>query len=131
MSSPELVWAGDNQGPRLLLSFCYTILNVWLLLLTQDGCTSSAIMFNLSQEEGGVKRRRAYALPLNTFLGSHILHLCSHLIDLINLVTYPYLAARKDLGKAEFISAKIYGYFHWKRNGDQVLQNHFFSIHTD
>lgn len=113
-ATPSSVYGFSPAGPR------------WLHKL-QPSCS------HLSQEEGGMKRRRAYAFPLNTLLGSHTLHLCSHLIDLINLVTYPYLAARKGLGKTDFISAKNCGYFHWKRNGDQVLQNysHFFCTYTD
>ena len=69
----------------------------------------------------GMRRRRTSALPLNTCLPSHTLLLCSHPIDL-NLVTHPYLPARKDLGKVDCISAKNSGRFHWRRNGEQILR---------
>lgn len=60
---------------------------------------------SMSQERGEMRRREIYAFLLNTLLGSHALHLCSHPVDL-NLVTQPYLAARKHVGKGDFISSK-------------------------
>lgn len=85
---------------------------------------------HLSQEKGGMRRRRAYVLPLNTLWGSHTLCPCSHSLDLINLVTHPELVVRKDLGKVDFMSAKNRGYFHWKRNREQMWKDHSYLFCT-
>lgn len=64
-----------------------------------------AIMSTSKPGERRDEGKEACTLLLNTLLGSHTLHFCSHPIDL-NLVAHPYLAARKDLGKVGFMSAK-------------------------
>lgn len=126
MSSPGLVWGScDHQGLRLLLSFYSTVLSSRTLTCWSK-MAAQALAFTSTFEPGErrAEEKKGLCLPLNTLLGSHALHFCSHPVDL-NLVTYPYLAARKDLGKVDFISFKNCVYFHGRRNGKQILRDNW------